>query len=214
MSRVWEAYSSFIDGVAELICAAPSKAFNALKRLTFYKSIMYKYPIQLINYKNNVDKITKLSQSLNLNFRRRRFFPTVSSLAHGDTYITLSLGLFAKFFNKGKSFLKSKSVYLALAGFLRKVLLFSSIKNFFLFIKRTPLYLNEILAAINNPVVNIYKHPFTAEIVTEKSTPSNFYFPMIIFLSNKSYGYMKSRSRGRLKRKIFKRLVASNRVLD
>ena len=43
---------------------------------------------------------------------------------------------------------------------------------------------------------------------------NNFIFSALMFFNNKKYGLVKMRKRGRLKRRIFRRLVNSNRVLD
>ena len=67
----------------------------------------------------------------------------------GDNYVSLSLGLFAVMFNKGKSFIKSKSVFMSCVGLLRKILLFSSVRNFLLIVQKTPQYLQETLAAVS-----------------------------------------------------------------
>ena len=163
----------------------------------------------------NVHKNTSHSphKTLALNFTRNKFFPVIRSLK-GETYFFLSLGLLAKFLLKGKSFTKSKTVFLLLASFLRKILLFSSFRYMYLFINKTPLYFKEIMSIINDPVVNIYKNPFGNSIITEKEIYNPFSFPVIIFSNNKAYGKIKNKKKGRLKRKITKRLVSLNRVLD
>ena len=92
-----------------------------------------------------------------LNFRKSRFFPALTNLK-GRLFATMSLGMFSKFFNKGKSFIKNKSVFLLIAGFLRKLILFSEIQGAMLQIKRVPLYFKEILSALHDPVVSFYKN--------------------------------------------------------
>jgi len=41
-----------------------------------------------------------------------------------------------------------------------------------------------------------------------------FRFTMLIFINNKAYGFLKKKKKGRIKRKIAKRLILLNRVLD
>jgi hypothetical protein len=123
--------------------------------------------------------------------------------------------MFSKFFNKGKSFIKNKSTYLVAAGFLRKILMYSSLEQLILIVKRTPMYLQEILSAINSPVIALYGHPFKSSITIDESKISNnFYFNMFIFLNSRPYSFMKTRKRGRIKRKITKRIVKINKLLD
>ena len=99
-------------------------------------------------------------------------------------------------------------------GFLRKVLLFSSVREFLLIVQKTPQYLQETLAALNEPVVNVYRDPFGEVIINEKNLPPKFHFSMFLFKNNKPYGTVKVKQRGRLKRKIAKRIISMNRVLD
>ena len=107
-------------------------------------------------------------------------------------------------------------MYIVTASFLRKVLLYSSLKNLSIYINKTPRYFNEILGKINEPSISTYAHPFgdSGSEVVEGTVSDNFKFSSMIFLNNKSYGFVKMRKRGRLKRKISKRLVSLNRVLD
>merc|ERR1711908_167830 len=73
-------------------------------------------PILIIPYKLNKNIYFNTNKTLALNFKRNRFFPTLRTLK-GESYTFLSLGMFIKFFNKSKSYLKSKSMYLILANF-------------------------------------------------------------------------------------------------
>jgi hypothetical protein len=179
----------------------------------FYSYSLNNYGLKDRGYNTHRRQFYNPTKALSLNFTRSRFFPTLRTVS-GETYFYLSLGLLSKFLLKGKSFTKSKTVFILLASFLRKVLLFSSFKNLYLFINKTPLYFKEIMATINDSVVNVYKNPFSNNLITEKDLPNPFVFPVIIFTNNKSYGFMKAKQKGRLKRKITKRLTMINRVLD
>ena len=148
-----------------------------------------------------------------LNFRKSRFFPSLTNLK-GRLFATMSLGMFSKFFNKGKSFIKNKSVFLLIAGFLRKLILFSEIKGAMLQVKRVPLYFKEILSALHDPVVSFYKNPFTGQIINESEERNTFKFTSFMFINNKPYGKVKNKQKGRLKRKITKRLISINRMVD
>jgi len=117
-------------------------------------------------------------------------------------------------FLKGKSFIRNKAVYLVTALFLRKILLYSAFRGLTLFVKRQPLYFQEIINTLFKPVISVYKHPFNESIVDEKFVSNQYYFNNIIFGLSKNYTYNKTRRRGRLKRRIMKRLVKVNNVLD
>jgi len=149
-----------------------------------------------------------------LNFRRFRFFPNIQSTS-GNVYTNLSLGLFSKFFNKGKAFIKNKGTFLVVSGFLRKLLLYTALEQLVLVVKKTPLYLQEIMSSINSPVISLYTNPFNTNLVVDESkVVNNFYFSTFIFLNSRPYSFMKTRKKGRIKRKITKRIVKVNRLVD
>ena len=75
----------------------------------------------------------------------------------------MSLGMFAKFFKKQKSFLRNKAVFLLIASFIRKLILFSEMKEAILLVKRVPLYFKEILSTLYDPVVSLYDNPLMVE---------------------------------------------------
>jgi len=125
------------------------------------------------------------------------------------------LGLFSKFFNKGKSFIKNKSTFLVVAGFLRKMLLYTALEQLLLVVKKTPLYLQEIMTTINSPVISLYKNPFNSSLVVDETLlRNNFYFNTFVFLNSRPYSFLKTRKKGRIKRKITKRIVKINRLVD
>ena len=192
---------------------AYGKILGKIHKPSFYAYNLTKYVFEDRGYNAHKRKFYNPTKTLALNFTRNRFFPTLRTVL-GETYFFLSLGLLSKFLLKGKSFTKSKTVFLLLASFLRKILLFSSFKNLYLFVNRTPLYFKEVMSTINDSVVNIYKNPFSTALVSEKETVNPFTFPVIVFTNNKPYGFMKTKQKGRLKRKISRRLTMINRVLD
>lgn len=188
--------------------------------LTSYRMLPLYYVLDLMEYKHTILRNNTIrNKLLNLNFTRNRFFPSFRPGLASEVYVTMSLGLLAKYFLKPKCFTKSKTVYLAVAAFLRKILLHCSVPHLYLFIKRTPRYFNEILAKINEPAIGRYKDPFvdprtTDTLINECEGLNTFRFTAVMFFNNKKYGLVKMRKRGRLKRKIYRRLVSANRVLD
>ena len=188
--------------------------------LMTYRMLPLYYVLDLMEYKHTALRNNRIrNKLLNLNFTRNRFFPSFRPGLSGEVYVTMSLGLLAKYFLKPKCFTKSKTVYLAVASFLRKILLHCSIPHLYLFVKRTPRYFNEILAKINEPAIGRYKDPFvdphtTDTLINECEELNTFRFTAVMFFNNKKYGLVKMRKRGRLKRKIYRRLVNANRVLD
>lgn len=184
-----------------------------IKNYSLFLLKLIQHVFKFTNFLINTSVMYESNDLLTLNYKRRNFFPSVSS-RNGKVLVTSSLGLFSKMLNKGKSFIRNKSIYLMSAMFLRKLLIYSSIKQLTIFIKRQPLYFNEILSTLFKPVINVYKHPFNNRLVDEKFLDTNFTFRNIIFLQNKNYTNYKTRKRGRLKRRIMKRLIKVNNVLD
>jgi len=173
-----------------------------------------KYILNLVGFFINNDRFNyKLSKVFTLNFKRKRFFPLIRDLS-GTTFFNTSLGILAKYLQKGKFFTKKKVVFLLVASLIRKMLLYSSLKDLILMIKRTPMYLQEILSLINNPVSSLYNNPFTRKEVNEFDIRNNFTFTNVIFTTTKPYGPLKIKNKGRLKRKISKKLVLIGRVTD
>ena len=74
-------------------------------------------------------------------------------------YITLSVGLFLKFFQNKKSLKKNKLFKLLLAKYLRKLLIVSGIKNIYVYIKKTPLFVQEIFHLLTSPLVKPFFNP-------------------------------------------------------
>ena len=207
----------YLSGEKETKETYPLNRFNKrtlfLNKPLFYSKQLQSYTFLDKGYNLSRRKFFNPTKVLALNFSREKFFPTLRTLL-GESYFFLSLGILSKFLLKNKAFTKSKTVFILLASFLRKVLLFSSLKNMYLFVNKTPLYFKEIMSTINDPVVSIYKNPFSNNLVNEKEVPNPFTFPIIIFTNNKPYGFLKTKQKGRLKRKISRRLVMINRVLD
>jgi len=171
--------------------------------------------LSAINTERTNVKNKKLNYNqLVLNYRRMRFYPVVRDRKN-STLFNCSLGIVSKFLNKGKSFVKKKIVYLIVFSLIRKVLLFSKLDDMILVINRTPKYLQEFMSTLYTPAISIYNNPFKAsQLFVESSEHTYFDFKYVQVLTSKSYGYIKMSKRGRLKRKISKRVQLSNRILD
>lgn len=77
-----------------------------------------------------------------------------------------------------------------------------------------PIYLQEIMSTIYRPATTIYKNPFGPKIIDEREMELDLKFPYMFFTHNKPYGPVKRKKRGRLKRKITKKLKLINRIED
>jgi len=187
--------------------------------LNFYRIIGLRvlYTLQQRIYYSNLKKDLALYK-LYLTFTANRLFINLYN-RDGLTrnYLSLSVGLFLKFFKNKKSFKKNKLIKILLIKYLRKLLIVSEIKDIFLYVKKTPVFFTELLKTLTTPVICPFIHPQTGKMYDDIKLNSNVLFPNIkylIFSKTKAYGYMKGPKKGRLKRKITRRIIRMNRMPD
>ena len=152
------------------------------------------------------------------NFQGRRLFLTLHN--DGDVrynYFFLSPGLFLKYFRYQKCLKKTKLMKLLVVKYARKLLLVSQIVEIHFWVRGVPSLFSELFRVFFTPVVTPFKHPLTMQPYydveeTKKQTP---FFPISITHNRtKPYNYMKVKRRGRLKRKVMRRLMSKSRVCD
>lgn len=149
-----------------------------------------------------------------LTFTANRLFVNLQNLARKN-YLFLSTGLFIKFFEKKKSLKKTKTIKLLIGKFLRKIFFISKIKNATLIIKKNPLFLLEILNIFNVPIVHKFFDPVSKCITEEESSNYPWFkFLYFVFLDNKDFSNNKKKKRGRIKRKILRKLILENKIID
>lgn len=152
------------------------------------------------------------------NFSANRLFINMNNFRlRQRNYISLSLGLFLKFFKTKKSFKKNKAVKVLLVRFLRKILIASVIRDVYLNIMRTPNFLLELFSAFMTPVItpfSLYPGYGVYNDVNQNSFKAPFLIRSVNFRSPKPYGYVKSAKKGRLKRKITRRIIRMNNIMD
>lgn len=130
-------------------------------------------------------------------------------------YISLSLGLFLKFFKNKKSLKKNKALKLLIMKYLRKLLIVTKIRNFDIRVRGIPTYIYELMNTLAKPLSHPFTNVFTNKIMDEtKGSLYNLNILYFIFDKNKPFGIMKVKQKGRIKRKILKRVVRTNRLVD
>ena len=155
---------------------------------------------------NKVDLVRVAQYYLNLNFKRIRFFPFLRKNGRTEVFFNNSLGMVSKFFSKTKAFLRQKTSYLLSAAFLRKIMLYTGLRQLILKVRGVPLFLRDIVSTILNPGKKMYEHPFRSptQIVDENIFTHGFTFSYVLFTNLKLHSLMK-REKSRLKRKIAKK---------
>jgi hypothetical protein len=169
----------------------------------------------VVNSRNNIDN-QRREQSLELNFKNRRFFPQLAGIKEGNTIFNNSLGIISRYFNSSKSFLRSKKSFMLTASYVRRLIIHLLLTEIRLVIKRTPLHLKNILRVLFLASNSLYRDPFGGNKVFSEVGMSTI-FPKInylYFVNSKPHGVVKKKKRGRLKRKVLKRVLLLNSILD
>jgi hypothetical protein len=140
------------------------------------------------------------------------------NLQHNNSkknYLHLSPGFFIKYFDKKKSVKKNKNTKLLMAKYLRKMYIFLKIKYQIILIKKNPVFLLEFLTFFNSPIIHKFANPFTENIIEEKNNlnpiSKTLYF---VFFKSQDFSFTKTKKKGRIKRKIFRKLILQNNIVD
>lgn len=152
---------------------------------------------------------------LNLDHKRRRFFPHFSNILEKKTLFNSSLGIIARYFSNKKSFMRSKASFILSASYVRRILTYIGCPSLRLGVRGTPKHLMDIINILLSPANVFYKNPYKrGDMVNEAITRPLLTFTYVLFLSNKPFGPKKVRKKGRLKRKIWKKIRIANQLLD
>ena len=130
-------------------------------------------------------------------------------------YASLSVGLFLKFFNKKRALKKNRVFRFLLVRFFRKLLITANIKNMALVFKRTPRDLLEIFRFLCSPLKAPFFNPVTQKVIEEtRHKYHKLNIRYLYFLKSISYTSMKYRKKGRVKRKISRKVIKKNKLMD
>lgn len=150
-------------------------------------------------------------------FRKSKFALNLSS-RYGDIYFFLFSGFFLKFLKRQKSFKKNKLIKLVMVKTLRKFLILTMITNLFFFIKGTHFLLVEFLNVLYSPILRPFLNPFSERVggylMETKEQKREIRFEYIIFLESSNHTKRKGRKCGRIKRKLTRKIVKLNSLVD
>ena len=148
-------------------------------------------------------------------FKRNKFFPNLSTSLDSKrtrTEIGLSLGLL-KVHSKVKK--QSKQAFIKLAEFLKRVLLSLEKLCVIINIKGTPKFLKDILLEIMKKSNKLIFNPITESPQPQSvASATDVVFSKIHYYKTFSYVATKSKKLGRVKRKIRRKILAVNNVID
>jgi hypothetical protein len=102
-----------------------------------------------------------------------------------------------------------------MAKYVRKIFLILGFQNVFLSVKRNPVFLLEFLDALNTPIVHMFYNPLSNKINEDvKRNAAIVRFIYFVFSKNDSFSLLKAKKKGRIKRKITRKLTLKNRIID
>jgi hypothetical protein len=149
-----------------------------------------------------------------LSFKKKKLYVNLQN-NNKKNYLSISTGLFIKFFEKRKSIKKNKAIKLLMVKYLRKLFIISKISTLILIIKKTPLFVNELINFLNTPIAHKYINPIDQKIIDEsinKYLSIRFFY--FIFTENKNFSKNKMPAKGRIKRKILRKITFENKIID
>ena len=181
--------------------------------------------IDIYNTYNNSIKNTNVikpnnQQVLLLNFKRGKFFPGILSenvkSKRQTSIVTSSLGILSKTLDFKKSLKVSKPSYLRLSEFLRNCLLSVGQVNVNFLVKGVPKYLKDILSEFLKKSDKSVANPFgSANLLAPRLTLGHSVsMSTLSFSTPYAYKPQKIKKKGRVKRKILKKVVKVNRIVD
>lgn len=170
---------------------------NFMSSFSFYfKAKIYKPYYLIFNFYKDKFLINLLTNNKNL-------------------FFFVSPGFFIKFFEKKKSFKKNKLVKFLMIKFLKKILIILNLKYLIFFIKQNPINLLELLNTLYQPIAHSFFNPLKNVFIEDNVSyglKSRFLF--FIFMKNESYSKLKKRKPGRVKRKILRKIILTNKLID
>jgi hypothetical protein len=187
-----------------------------LRLCRFYKTLVMRSYLNFSYYlyHKKHTPATLYNYKLYFTFSPNRFYINLCNWK-GLNYLSLSIGLLLKFFKHQKALKKNKALKFLLVKFLRKLLLVSKINDLTIFIKRPPVLLTEVFKFLLSPLPSPFHDPISnLEVFEEGSQVYFFRVWYLFFLKTVSYTSMKQKQKGRLKRKITKKVISKNRITD
>lgn len=165
----------------------------------------------------NKSLIFKKFYRLFFTFRNRRFFVNLTNFTRSKNYLFLSTGMFIQYFQYKRSLRKNKLLKIIIAKYLRKFFLILQLKYISIHFNSTPLLLQELITNITTPLIKPLKNPLTHKVIDEdhvSSSQPRFLFLFFFFQKSKNFGIHKFKRKGRIKRRILRKLIKMNNVLD
>jgi len=185
-----------------------------LNYIKLYNLFFYSIFLDIFYLTKFFKKKNRLIYFLILSFKKNKLYVNLQNL-NKKNYLSLSAGFFIKFFEKRKSLKKNKTIKLLMSKYIRKLFLISKIKNVILMIKRIPVFINEIINFFNTPIAHRFLNPIDGKNIEENENNfTQIKFLYFLFLENKNFSKNKIAQKGRIKRKILRKVIFENKLVD
>jgi hypothetical protein len=160
--------------------------------------------------------------AIKLSFKRDKCFQSIASgaarsisRATSKTLLSLSLGLINSKLGLKKSAKKNKQSFIRASQFLRRCLLCLSRITLNINIKGDPKYIKDILNTVFSSTSNIVINPLNDNYMSNNLINNEtLSINEIAYNSNKGYKDFKKKKKGSIKRKIMKKIMKTNNVID
>ena len=177
----------------------------------------FTYPLTTLNsYFQSWLKSSKPTLvNLRLYFKLTRFQVNLESTGPKYNILSLSPGaIFAKFFEK-KGLRNRRQTQTILMRFLRKSLIFLNISNLNLIVRGLPFNLAQLIKVLATPISYNVSNPLRqGEILTDSNSRFHLQIWLVHFTKTFFFGKTKLKKRGRLKRKVARKIIMNNRLVD
>ena len=149
--------------------------------------------------------------NLVLSFVKSQLFLNLTSESTGETYVYLSMGMFKSFFTLQKSFRKNKILKLVMAKYLRRLFLILKVRKLNIRVNSSPTFLHEFLNLLFYKTKKAFLNPINNKTIKEpRVSPQPFKIVEIRFRFSQKYTFSKVKKKGRVKRKIIKKIFKQN----
>lgn len=153
--------------------------------------------------------------NLRLYFKLTRFQVNLETTGPKYNIVSLSPGaVFAKFFEK-KGLRNRRQTQTILMRFLRKSLIFLNITNLNLLVRGLPFNLAQLVKVLATPISYNISNPLRqGEIFTDTASQFNLQIWLVHFTKTFFFGKTKLKKKGRLKRKVARKIIINNKLVD
>ena len=190
--------------------------FQVQKIINFYHSVTKKNMfLATLQSKFTGLKVPQKTFFFLIKFKNRQLQLNLTDQNQNHNYVSLSAGLVMSKFTTSKATKKALPSRFILMRFMRKLLLLLGIFNLSLVIKGLAFDIHLLVDYFQRKVPHVYYNPMSSSFINEETREGRFI--NVWSLSYKkiaTFNKQKSRKKGRVKRKVFRKLSLKNNLVD